>query len=59
MSQLSQFPSVATYICEQILAYLAEIYEDEESLNVIYATLSNIPLRRKSFWELARKAKSL
>ena len=56
--QLTQFPSVATYIREQILVYLNEIYEDEESLHALYATLSNMPLR-KSFQELVSKANSL
>lgn len=58
-TQLSRFPYVATYIREQILAYLAEIYDDPESLQLLYATLSNMPWRRprKSFQELVYKAR--
>lgn len=59
-TQLSRFPHVAAYIREQILAYLAEIYDDPESLQLLYATLSNMPWRRPriSFQELVAKAKS-
>lgn len=57
--QMSYFPHVAAYIREQILAYLAEIYDDPESLQLLYATLSNMPWRRprKSFQELVCKAR--